>query len=126
MGTAATAYADPFFVVVSSIPMIRPRLLAFLTWLVLALAMGPQAAFVHDLGHALGNQASHQQDSQTAPATCDDCGHLAGLALGLVAKTFTAPLIVAASPRSAAIRARDAQLAPLYAYRSQAPPAALA
>jgi hypothetical protein len=105
--------------------MKRLRHLAFLFLLPLALAMGQQAAVLHDLGHA-AEKLSGKQDPKRSPTSskCDECGLFAELSGAVGAKAPIAPFVAASTPREAAIRERDATLAPRHAFRSRAPPAA--
>ena len=100
------------------------RRLASILWLALALLVGQQAAALHDLGHATG-QLTHKQDSNTAPASCDQCFACAELS-GAVGITVPDVLVVAAcTPRAAEPLDQSVASPARLAYRSRAPPALL-
>ena len=88
--------------------------------LVLTLLMGQQAVVLHDLGHAL-----EKHSGAPAEQTCDK--HYLCAALGSAVGT-SMPLLAAADPPSLPVLSRPSQGAAQrtrFAYRSQAPPAAL-
>lgn len=104
--------------------MRRLRHFGFLLSLALALAMGQQAAALHDLGHAT-EKLSHQQDSKPAPSKCEQhfaCAELSGAA---GTKALAAPYIAAASPLPALRCERSASIAARVAFLSRAPPTLL-
>lgn len=100
------------------------RHLGFLLWLALALAMGQQAAALHDLAHATG-KISHSQDSKPAPSKCGECGLFAEFSGAASTKAVAAPFVAAASPRAAFIREQSASIAARLAFLSRAPPTLL-
>ena len=103
----------------------RPlRHLGFLLWLALALAMGQQAAALHDLGHA-AEKLSHTQDSKPAPSKCDACFACAELSGAAGTKAVAAPFVAAVSPCPAFHEERSASIAPRLAFLSRAPPTLL-
>lgn len=104
--------------------MRRLRHLGFLLWLALALAMGQQAAALHDLGHAT-DKIFHQQDSKPAPSKCDECFACAELSGVASTKAIAAPFIAAASPRPSLRCERSASIAARVAFLSRAPPTLL-
>jgi hypothetical protein len=104
--------------------MRRLRHLGFLLWLALALALGQQAALLHDLAHATG-QVSHKQDSKPAPSKCDECGLFAEFSGAASAQAVAAPFVAAASPRAVFLREQSASIAPRLAFLSRAPPTLL-
>ena len=100
------------------------RRIALALWLALALLVGQQAAALHDLGHATG-QLSHNQDSKTAPATCDQCFACAELS-GAVGVTMPVLAVIAAcTPPAAEPVVPGAAIPARLAYRSRAPPTLL-
>jgi hypothetical protein len=100
------------------------RHIGFLLWLALAVAMGQQAAALHDLGHAT-ERLSQKQDSKTAPSKCDECGLFAPFTGALGAKAPVAPFVAAAAAPAAPALEQSASLAVRIAFRSRAPPAVL-
>lgn len=104
--------------------MKRLRHLGFLLWLALALAMGQQAAALHELGHAT-ERVTHKQDSKPAPAKCSECFLFAGLSSAAGAKASALAVVAPASPRPAVLLEQSASLAARLAFRSRAPPTLL-
>jgi hypothetical protein len=104
--------------------MRRLRHIGFLFWLALAVAMGQQAAFLHDLGHAT-ERLSQKRDSNPAPSKCDECSLFAPFSGALGAKAPVAPFVAATHPLAQLVSGRSASLAARLAFRSRAPPAVL-
>ena len=100
------------------------RRIAKVVWFALALLVGQQAAALHDLGHATG-QLTHKQDSNTTPASCDQCFACAELsgAVGVTAPVL--PLVAACAPRAADPLQSGVASPARLAYRSRAPPSLL-
>jgi hypothetical protein len=97
------------------------RHVAVLLWLALAFAVGEQAALLHDLGHAT-QRLSQRQDSNPAPAKCDECRLYAPFSASLGSKAPVAPLVTAATPLPMAAAPAGASLARRIHFRAQAPP----
>lgn len=97
------------------------RRIAALFALVLALALGQQAALLHALGHVT-ERAAPTQDGKLSSAPCEQCGlaaHLDGLAP-------EPPPVLAIAGTSVPAVQLEAEAPPLrgtVVYRSRAPPA---
>lgn len=102
--------------------MKRARVLGPLLWLAFALAAGPLAVVVHDLGH-LADRVAQEQDSHPGPATCDAHFACSQLASAMGAWLPAAPIVVRAPPRGAFGREILAPAATRLAFFSRAPPA---
>jgi hypothetical protein len=104
--------------------MSRVRRFWSAVWVALALAVGQQAALLHDLGHAVKRIHAPTQDQYPASHTCDKCfgfsqlsgtapGGVHALALAADSLSFTSFAAIVAPSRT------------VVATRSRAPPAVL-
>jgi len=104
--------------------MSRVRRLWSVFWVALALAIGQQAALLHDLAHAT-ERLAQRKDSAPAPQTCDKC-FLCAERSSAAGATMPALPVVGAIHAPAAVRLpHDAAIAPRLAFHSRAPPALL-
>jgi hypothetical protein len=90
-------------------------------WLALALLVGQQAVALHDLGHATERLSQHQ-DSKTPPASCDQCFACAQLSSAVGVVPVVLPEVSAGIPVACFVHDAAIFVAPLLAFRSQAPP----
>ena len=93
-------------------------------WLALALLVGQQAAALHDLGHAT-ERLAQRQDSKTPPASCDQCFACAELSSAVGVVPAVLPRVSAGIPVTCFDHDAAIVVAPLLAFRSQAPPTLL-
>ena len=93
-------------------------------WLALALLVGQQAAALHDLGHA-AERLAQRQDSKTPPASCDQCFACAELSSAVGVVPAVLPRVSAGIPVTCFDHDAAIVVAPLLAFRSQAPPTLL-
>jgi hypothetical protein len=96
------------------------RRLAQAIWLAAALLTAQQAAALHDLAHA--KEQLSQKDAKPGSTTCDQCFACAELSGAVGATPPTLPLDCASPAQFDVSLARGLAIAPLLAFRSQAPP----
>jgi hypothetical protein len=102
----------------------RLRNIGFLLWLALALAMGQQAAVLHDLTHAVKRIDADSKDQHPPPDTCEKCSTFAKFSGALPG--FTAAFVLESAPWVAALFVpTPAQSRTVVHSRSRAPPQAL-
>ena len=104
--------------------MSRVRRLWSVLWVVFALAMGQQAALLHDLGHAVKRIHAPAGDQYPASDTCDKCFGFSQLSGPAPASVPAVALLVATTFHSSFV-AIPAPARTVVASRSRAPPAVL-
>ena len=97
------------------------RQFGFAVWLALALAMGGQAALLHDLGHALQKMHAPAQDPYPGGDTCDKCAMYAPFS-GAASAHVAVAAIVAAVFVAALFSFLPALSRTVVSSRSRAPP----
>ncbi len=90
----------------------------------LALAVGQQAAALHDLAHAR-ERLAQQKDSIPAPHSCDKCFVCSGLVGGAAMSDPPMPCSTASEAAPVLSDHRSAPAATRLAFLSRAPPALL-
>jgi hypothetical protein len=92
-------------------------------WLALALVLGQQAAFLHDLGHAIKTVQTGSQDQHPGSDTCEKCSLYAPFSGA--AASFVAPPVIQSAAIIASLPAfLPAQSRTVVSSRSRAPPSA--
>lgn len=104
--------------------MSRVRSLLGILWIALAVAVGQQAAILHELGHATENLVS-KKDSAPLPKPCNKHFLCAELSSAAGAAMPALPLLSLAQTLVAGPLFASASIAARFAFNSRAPPTLL-